>query len=287
MITWHIVGSDGFIGSRLIKGLPSEQSFVCYSPLKAKQTVFLDLTSKGAFDLSKIHEGDFVVFLAAISSPDICDSQYDLAYAINVEGTRRFIEGCIQKKSNVLFFSSDAVNGSTSMDPVDEDYVGAPVGKYGQMKRLIEQTFVDSKRFKTFRLSYVFSKEDKFTSYLCKCDQQKETADVYNALYRSVIYREDILEAIPRLSQTYDHWDNSIFNLSGPELLSRKDLAALYKRTVSSDFNYSVSNPSETFLATHPNIISTRSLYLEKLLGHPPTSIEVALRKEFSARLRA
>ena len=132
-----------------------------------------------------MEENDFVVFLAAISSPDVCEKQYDFARAINVTGTAEFIENCIARGANVLFFSSDVVNGGTLPCSVDETYVGTPIGKYGEMKREIEQRFNGNPHFKVFRLSYVYSRQDKFSRYLDDCAAKGVCAEVFDALYRS------------------------------------------------------------------------------------------------------
>ena len=46
--------------------------------------------------------------------------------------------------------------------PFDENSDPKPLGEYGKMKLLVEKEFSREERFKTLRLSYVFSKDDKF-----------------------------------------------------------------------------------------------------------------------------
>lgn len=278
---WHIVGADGYIGRNLTKRIPIETDVLCYTQSGADNSIPLELTALDSGIFHRIEAGDFVVFLAAISSPDICEKQYEAAYAINVTGTAEFIEKCIERGANVLFFSSDVVNGGTLPCSVDETYVGTPIGKYGEMKREIEQRFNGNPHFKAFRLSYVYSRQDKFSRYLDDCAEKGVCAEVFDALYRSVVYLEDIFEAIFRLSESFDKWENTIFNLSGPELLSRKDLAVLYVQNVAPSLRFVPVVPSEEFFQARPNIIATKSLYLEKLLKRPPTHIAQAMRNEY------
>ena len=152
------------------------------------------------------------------------------------------------------------MNGGTLPCSVDETYVGTPIGKYGEMKREIEQRFYGNPHFKVFRLSYVYSRQDKFSRYLDDCAGKGVCAEVFDALYRSVIYLEDIFEAIFRLSETFGEWENTIFNLSGPELLSRKDLAVLYVQNVAPSLRFVPIIPPEDFFRARPNIIATKSL---------------------------
>ncbi len=278
---WHIIGAGGYIGSRLVARIPKEESCLRYrsTPQNCDQLIDLRDFNEDVFD--RINENDFVVFLAGISSPDLCEREYERSYEINVIGTKRFIKGCIDRRANVLFFSSDVVNGPTTPFPVDENYEGIPVGKYGEMKKTIERKFAGNPRFKVFRLSYVYSREDKFSRYLDECSAKRETPEVFDALYRNPIYIEDIFEGIFKLKESFCKWENSIFNLSGPELLSRKDIAIRYVKNVDKNMRFVTINPPQGFFDARPNVIATKSLYLEDLLGRLPTNIDAAMAREY------
>lgn len=280
MKTWHIIGSSGYIASCLIPKIPKEARVLCYDQRGPEGTIHLELTNLKESDYAEIQPGDYVVFLAAISSPDVCRDQYELAYSINVTGTKEFISECVRRQANVLFFSSDVVIGATT-EPADENATPHPFGNYGKMKREIEMAFAGEKRVKVFRLSYVFSKRDKFMSYLKNCVENGETADVFSALYRSVVYLEDVTDAIIALSESFEQWDNDIFHICGNELLARNDLAAIFQQTVAPELRYTTRMPDETFFAARPNVIEAKSLYVEKLLHRQPTKISEAVRAEF------
>jgi len=275
----HLVGSSGYIASKILSRFTPEP-VLCYSPDRLDGEIYLDLTKPDTFKPSLIEEGDYIIFLSAISSPDVCDKQYELAYSINVTGTGRFIEMASERGANVLFFSSDIVNGSTEsahneLDPAN------PFGKYAEMKYAIERQFFGNSYVKFFRLSYVFSNTDKFMNYLVSCSKKGECAKVFDALYRNVIYVDDIIDAVFKLRDNFSSWNNQLFNLSGNELLSRKNLAELYKSEVDPSLQYTIMMPDAEFFTARPNIIETKSLYLEALLGRKPMSIREAMRKEF------
>lgn len=275
----HIVGSSGYIASEILSRIhPGD--VMRYSPDGLPGELFLDLTDLSDFDFSAFSKGDYAIFLAAISSPDACENQYALAHSINVTGTIQFIERLVAKAVNVLFFSSDVVNGATEFAH-DETSPAKPFGKYGEMKYEVEKYFRGCPQLKVFRLSYVFSETDKFMKYIRSCDTQKTVADVYDALYRNVIYVEDIIDAVFALGRSFSEWKNAVFNLSGKDLLSRKDLAEIYKIEISKSFVYNTSVPDAQFFAARPNVIETKSLYLRDLLNRETTSIGSAMRKEF------
>lgn len=280
---WHLIGSSGFIAARLRQRTIPE-SYLRYARGSNDRDVELDLTKPDKWDISRIQRGDFVVFLAAVSSPDICARQPEEARRVNVIGTEQLIGKCLDLGAKVLFFSSDTVIGATDA-PCDETALPHPFGEYAMMKREVERRFCGEAGFKVFRLSYVFSREDKFCKYLASCAEKGEKADVFDALYRNVVYVEDVIDAIFRLRETFDRWDNGIFHLSGPELLSRKDMAAIFCEVTGRTPDYSVSVPGPEFFQARPNRIETTSRYLKQLLGREPTRFADAAAIEFNNKV--
>lgn len=278
----HIIGANGFIGTKFRDYIAKSIDHFCYDTNLQERTLPIDLTNPEQFDFSRIKSGDFVLFLAAISRPDICKNQRDFAWSINVDGTEKFIRKFSEQGAHVLFFSSDVVYGPTTTEKVNELSSCAPYGPYAEMKREIEKRFADDLNVKVFRLSYVFSKEDRFTAYLAECARENKTAEVFDSLYRSVVYINDIFDGVIALSDKFTEFDNQIFNLSGPEVLSRKDMTQIFKHSIESDLEYVTVDPPEGFFEARPPVIATESLYLETLLGRKPTSIQEAMIREFA-----
>ena len=277
---FHIIGADGYIGTKIRQYLPQEIKPICYDTQEKEEIRPIDLTKAEAFDFSQVRKGDFILFLAAISRPDLCKNQKEMAYRVNVEGTARFLQCFSEIGAHTLFFSSDTVYGETTMQKVNELSPCVPFGPYAEMKHEIEVRFADDLNIKIFRLSYVFSKEDRFTSYLAKCAKENTEAGVFESFYRSVVYINDIFDAVIALSERFDQFSNSIFNLSGPEVLSRKDIAQLYRETINPELQFRAVDPPEDFFDARPPIIATESLYLEKLLNRKATNIREALQQE-------
>lgn len=264
----HIVGANGYIGTKLCAYLDNKGiSFLCYSDVVDEKCTKLDLIN---FDEKSItlKENDIVVLLAAISSPDICQNNYELAYKVNVIGTSNLIDYCIKHKANVIFLSSDTVNGDTKDQEFDEYSKVNPFGNYAKMKYEIEERYMNNEHFKAIRLSYVLSNEDKFTSYLSQCVAKNEVAEVFDGFFRNVILLDTVLEAIYCLCCNFYFNDYYLVNASGLQNLSRKDLAEWYKIHINKKLMYNVIAVPDSLLKGRPNIIKTKSLFLEKLLGH-------------------
>jgi dTDP-4-dehydrorhamnose reductase len=280
-----IVGKEGFVAKNLINSLKmkSELEVIVTSRTREEGALLLDLSSPEKFDYSAIKKGDVVIHLAAISSPDICKKEYDMAYRINVTGTSYFISKCLEKNARVLFFSSDAVYGESpkkTSKPFDENSPCKPIGEYAEMKRLIEKEFLGKPGFKVFRPSYMFSREDKFTSYLAECAKKHTAAEAYAGFYRNTVYLRDVLVAVEMLMQKWDEFDNPIFNLCGPELISRAELAKMYRHIVNKSLIMKEKEAPRGFFDARAKIIKTKSLYLKRLLGNP-AHIKEAMKIEF------
>lgn len=263
----HIIGANGYIGLNLCNYLENKGIvFKCYSNIEDEKCKKFDLSNFDEKELN-FNSGDSVVLLAAISSPDICQNNYEFAYSINVIGTSKFIDYCINKKCKIIFFSSDTVNGSTN-DNINDEYSEVhPFGNYAKMKYEIELKYKNSPLFKTLRLSYVLSDEDKFCKYLTSCVDNNVEAEVFEGLFRNVIKLETVLESVYCLINKFDFNDYYLVNVSGNQSLSRKDLAEWYKININKNLCYNVIPVPESILTGRPNIIRTKSLFLEKLLG--------------------
>lgn len=263
----HIIGANGYIGTKLCKEMDEQNiQYNCYSDVPDDKCIKYDLRS-GDNESLNFKNGDVVILLAAVSSPDVCLNNYELAYSVNVTGTARLIKYCFDVGAKVIFISSDTVNGPTK-DVNDEFSEVNPVGNYAKMKYEIESKFKNSKCFKVLRLSYVLSDSDKFTRYLTDCISNNIVAEVFNGLFRNVIRIELVLEAIIKLCFNFDFNDYYLINVSGNQNLSRLDLARWYKENIDSKLVYKEIDVPKKMLEGRPNVICTKSLFLEQLLGH-------------------
>lgn len=270
-----IIGKNGFIAKKLLK--TNDYHATTRNNLKGTD-FYLDLKNPESFDYSIIDAQTKIIFLAAISSPDICNNNYEDAYNINVIGTKYFIHKAIEKGAKVLFFSSDVVYGNT-MEKVDENSPTNPFGSYAKMKDEIEKAFEGEENFKVFRLSYVLSKEDKYLSYLKSCIDKNEVAEVFHPFSRKVIYLEDVLSAIENIVEKWDVFDNQKFNICGDEDISRKDIADYYNEAIGNKLKYKIIEPGAEFWKARPKDINITSIYLEKLLRRKPIKIKDAVIK--------
>jgi len=275
-----VVGSHGYIARRIIEALQGALIHVVPVSSRADEgQIYLDLRYSQSFCYEEVQRGDIVLMAAAISSPDICRDQRDFAISVNVTGTADFISRSLDQGARIVFFSSDTVYGEKE-SAFDEMTIGNPAGDYAFMKYEVESRFLDNPSFKTIRLSYVFSKEDKFTRYLYNCASRGEEAEIYHPFYRAVVHREDVVQGVIALVKRWDEFPQSVINFGGPNVISRIEFAQTIKDFALPKLYFRQIDPEEDFFTNRPRIIRMKSLLLGSLLERPARSLREAAHLE-------
>jgi nucleoside-diphosphate-sugar epimerase len=275
-----VVGASGYIGSALFANAKKVGSALGTSSTGGNYLLPLRLDAPADFDYGKIRSGDVALLTAAISAPDICAREHDRAWAVNVTGTSCFIQSVIDRGARVVFFSSDTVYGERE-DGFDESAACNPAGEYAEMKREVEQRFSGDASFKSIRLSYVFSREDKFSRYLTGCAERNEEADLFHPFYRAIVHRDDVVEGALALAVSWDDVPEQIINFGGPQLLSRIEFAEFLRDAHLHNLRFKVTEPGADFFKNRPRVIAMTSPVLSKLLGRPPRNLFDAALMEF------
>lgn len=261
-----IVGTTGYIGNKLKEVMISKEIEVLEINRKNNTGNKLDLKNPGDFDYSLLEMCDYVIFTAAISSPDYCEVNYKEAEEINVIGTSYFIREAIKREIKVIFLSSDAVYGKDYGRSFTEDSETLANTSYGKMKKKIEDLFSDSIFFKSVRLSYVVSEEDKFIKYINSCIDNGEEASIYHPFYRNCITLDEVIESIIWLIKNWNIFESVFLNICGKELISRVNIIDELNRIKDKEIRYEVVKPSDDFFKNRMKITEMKSLYLDKIL---------------------
>lgn len=278
--TLFIVGARGYIGNALFASANKADSALGTSSSGGNALLPLRLDAPADFDYGKIHPGDVVLLTAAISAPDICAREHDRAWAVNVTGTSTFIRSVVDRGARVVFFSSDTVYGERE-DEFDETATCNPAGEYAEMKREVEQRFAGNASFKAIRLSYVFSREDKFSRYLAGCAERNEEADLFHPFFRAIVHRDDVVEGGLALAARWNEVSEQVINFGGPQVLSRIDFAECLREVHLHGLRFKVTEPGADFFKNRPRVIAMTSPVFDRLLGRPPRTLCEAARLEF------
>ena len=276
------VGATGYIGKFLHKSSKADCATYGTSSTAMAGLIPLRLDAPTDFDYELIQQSDVVLLAAAISAPDICAREHSRAWAVNVTGTMEFINRVIARGARVVFFSSDMVYGERS-DAFDETAESLPAGEYAVMKQEVEKKFLGNPLFKSIRLSYVFSHEDKFTKYLSSCAERGEEAELFHPFYRAIVHRNDVVDGVLALAKRWDEFPQQVINFGGPALLSRIDFAECLRRTALPNLRFRVTEPDAAFFESRPRVIAMTSPVLPSLLGRPTHTLADSVQIEFAS----
>ena len=129
-----ITGSNGMLGHDLEKVLKDKHELI----LTTSKT--LDITDKDkTMEIIKENNPDFVINSAAYTDVDGCETNQDLAYAVNGYGVENLALACRQIDCPLVHVSTDYVFDGTARDPIPEDGEIGPISVYGKSKLMGEQ----------------------------------------------------------------------------------------------------------------------------------------------------
>lgn len=260
----YIVGSTGMVGRSVVARLMSTSKSFKTLGRSPCCDIQLDLTNIGAFDYGQIADNSRLLLLSAISSPDLCEVESELAWLINVVNTSKFIDSLLEKNVSVLFASSDVVYGASAELPHTEYSVFNPKGIYANSKYEIERLFSGRLGFHSMRLSYVMGPEDKFISYLQRCYDTKKPVEIFDPFSRCIISINDVVDFVVGFFDRNVVYP-PVVNLCGDKLVSRLDLAKLF--AVKKPISIQIVDPDPKFFKVRERIIECTSQYLQSILG--------------------
>lgn len=205
-----ITGGMGYVGSNLwryLEGKGYEIYIVGYKRdiaygVNNKYIYYADITDYSQIcKLVSAINPDIIIHTAAISSLIECEEKKDLAFAINVIGTRNIIKSIKDMRDHpkLIFFSSDYVfkgdqGNYRENDPVD------PQTFYGKTKAISENEIKNKlDDFVICRSANLYGNGGKFFSFLCDELLNAHKIDVFNNTYYTPTYIGYLLNSVQKL----------------------------------------------------------------------------------------
>ena len=194
-----IIGAEGMLGHDLEAVLKREHE-VSTTTIHTMNITDLDKTVRTVGEINP----QVVVLAAAYTDVDGSEERADLAYQVNVLGTRNVAVACQNTSSALVYISTDYVfDGAKGSSYQEYDPVN-PLGTYGKTKYLGEVQVRDLlDRFYILRTSWLYGLHGpNFVATMLglaeKMDQIKVVADQIG----SPTYTVDLAEAINHLIKT-------------------------------------------------------------------------------------
>lgn len=281
-----VVGSSGYIAKYLVEKFGTKEQIdrILKIGRTGKADLYLDLLEAEKFCYEMLKDMDYVIFTAAVSSPDQCAEDFDYCWQINVSGTVYFITESLRRGCRVLFFSSDAVFGEDQGEAYTENSETNATTPYGRMKKAVEDSFRNESEFKSLRLPYVVSREDHFCSFCLECISKQKTADIFHPFYRNCIFIHDVAQVVYWLMRNWDEYPYSVLNIAGKELISRVRIADELNRHLGNRLKYSILSPGDAFYKNRPRITQMKSLYIQQYQIIDEDSFTEKMKRELGDR---
>ena len=191
-----IIGSEGMLGHDLVDIL-SEENEISTTTIDT-----LDITDiEKTIETVKNNNPDVVVHAAAFTDVDGSESKADLAYQVNVLGSRNVAVACRETDSALVYICTDYVFDGTKGTPYQEYDQTNPLSVYGKTKHLGEVYVRDLlSKFYIVRTSWLYGYHGpNFITTMLKLAETHDTISVVSDQIGSPTYTVDLAKAIAKL----------------------------------------------------------------------------------------
>jgi dTDP-4-dehydrorhamnose reductase len=234
-----ITGGSGLAGSKLAEMALArgEQVYSGYAhnqPPYGKEVKFDLLDANGIRDIIERMRPDIIVHSAALTDVDRCEREKDLAYKINVEGTRAIAEAARRAGSYLIYISTDYVfDGQRGLYREEEET--NPVSYYGLSKLQGEQFCLDQgciARTCVIYGSRPASGKVNFALWLLNALKSGKEARVVTDQFITPTLNSNLAAMV---LEAADRHLSGIYHLSGASRVSRYDFACELARAFDLD----------------------------------------------------
>jgi dTDP-4-dehydrorhamnose reductase len=191
-----IIGSEGMLGHDLVDILSAENE------ISTTTIDTLDITDiNKTIETVKSFNPDVVVHAAAFTDVDGSETNEDLAYKVNVIGTRNVAVACNEVDAALVYICTDYVFDGTKGTPYQEYDQTNPLGVYGKTKYLGEVYIRDIlNKFYIVRTSWLYGFHGpNFITTMLKLAGKMDSISVVADQIGSPTYTVDLATSIAEL----------------------------------------------------------------------------------------
>jgi dTDP-4-dehydrorhamnose reductase len=202
-----LFGASGLLGQALVHELGSKE--LSGGGRSGEQLILTALSSKDADlrdrkrvrDVIRNSAPDWILLSAAYTDVDGCESNRDLAFAVNCEGAIHVAEAAGEVRSRLLFLSSDYVFDGSKKTPYQVSDARNPSSVYGESKARAEERLVEIlPEVCIARTSWLFGHGGKsFPATILKLASTRPEISVVNDQRGSPTLTTDLASALVQL----------------------------------------------------------------------------------------
>jgi dTDP-4-dehydrorhamnose reductase len=132
-----VFGSSGLLGQDLVRELKGEE-------LTAVSSVDADLRDPARVsEVVRSSRPDWIILAAAYTDVDGCESNRELAFAVNCQGAIHVAQSAREAGSRLMFISTDYVFDGAKDTPYEAGDARSPINVYGESKARAEERLGD------------------------------------------------------------------------------------------------------------------------------------------------
>lgn len=272
-----LTGGAGFVGRCVRRGLGA---FEVAAPSHAE----LDIADPAAVEraVGALKPGA-VIHAAAVSKPEQCEREPELARRVNREGTAAVARACARAGARLIFFSTDMVFDGKS-PPYRETDPPAPAGVYpvgkADSERVIGDLLPDAVVLRQ-SLAYGWNRprEAFFSDWLYESLAAGKKLKLFSDQVRTMFYGEDIGRVLAAILKSGAAFPGGLYHLAGPERLSRYEYGLRFCRAFGFDEGLISPEPMPETDVPRPKDCSLDGSKLNAALGFSPTPVDEALAR--------
>ena len=192
-----VFGASGLLGQELVQELKTEQ----LTALSSEDADLRDHTR--VRDVIRDSRSDWIILSAAYTDVDGCESNRDLAFAVNCEGAVNVAQAARDARSRLLFLSSDYVFDGSKRSPYQTTDARNPISVYGESKARAEERLIEIlPEVCIARTSWLFGPAGKcFPATILKLASTRPEISVVNDQRGSPTFTRDLASALVKLCQ--------------------------------------------------------------------------------------
>lgn len=228
MMKIALTGANGLVGSRIVELLKDTFEFISFSQES------MDITNRDAVHSTlSSTRFDLLLHLAAYTNVAGAETNKDLAYKINVDGTKNVFEVTQSLQRKFIYISTDFVFDGEH-PPYDELSIPHPLSVYAQTKYEGEKFIRNNAMI--VRIAYPYraqfaEKKDFFRTFKWLIEQKKQINMIADSLMTPT-FIDDIASGLKHLMTNYSP---EVYHLVGKESLSPYDACLKIAKTFGLD----------------------------------------------------
>lgn len=216
-----LTGASGQLGSDVCKYIKSSTDYTLIAPSHNEMNLS---STESIVNFAENNDFDAVLHLGAYTAVDKGESEKDLCFRVNTDGTLTLMREAKKKGAKFLFISTDYVFDGTSAEPYKTFFKKNPLNVYGLSKSLAEDGIVKEYFEKSYivRISTVIGKNGKnFIKTMLNVAKDKTEVNVVSDQISSPTFTKDLA---PLLIKIVERDEYGFFHACNSGFVSKSDL---------------------------------------------------------------